>query len=126
MVALIAIAAVVAAGGANAARSSSSASSLVGKWKGHLGASGKRTLSFQVSINSNQRSGTWRISSSCSGTLRLDDISDGYHHYYREYGKDRGCGPPGVDCLRRTGAGVVDWFSNPQGIVSYDGTLRRA
>jgi hypothetical protein len=114
--------AVVIAGGASA---DSSATSLVGSWKGTLETPGDR-LSFQVKVSKGQRTGTWRTSSTCSGTLRLKNISDGYHHYYRVAGKDRGCAAPGVDCLKRQGAKVLDWFDESGGSnVSYVGKFRR-
>jgi hypothetical protein len=113
--------AVVLTGGASAAPS---AVSLVGKWKGQLETPGDR-VSFQVSVNKGQRTGTWRTSSTCSGTLRLKNISDGYHHYYRVAGKNRGCAPPGVDCLKRQGAKVLDWFDESNSDISYVGTFRR-
>ena len=43
-------------------------------------------------------------------TLRLKDISSGYHHYYRVAGANAGCAALGVDCLKRVGAQMVDEF----------------
>jgi hypothetical protein len=120
--ALFVTGAVVITGGASAAGSSTS---LVGSWKGQLETPGDR-VSFQVKVNKGQRTGTWRTSSTCSGTLRLKNISDGYHHYYRDAGKNRGCAAPGVDCLKRQGAKVLDWFDESGGgNISYVGTFRR-
>jgi hypothetical protein len=127
---LAAIAALVTigiAGGAvlltGSASASASSTSLVGKWKGSLESSGYK-VRFQVSVNRNQKSGTWRLTSTCGGTLKLKDISDGYHHYYRLGG--RGCSAAGVDCLKRAGSGVLDWFDENTGNISYVGTLRRS
>jgi hypothetical protein len=120
LAACVAAAVIVLAGSASAA----SGSSIVGKWKGYLTTPGQR-MPFQVSVSRNERSGTWRVSQTCSGTLRLKDISGGYHHYYRVSGKDRGCAPAGIDCLKREGSGMLDWFNESTGDVSFDGTLRR-
>lgn len=63
-----------------------------------------------VVVYRGERAGTWRIGSRCPGTLRLKDISDGYHHYYRVAGSNAGCAPLGIDCLKRAGAQMVDVF----------------
>ena len=54
--------------------------------------------------------GTWRIGLRCAGTLRLKDISSGYHHYYRVAGANAACAALGVDCLKRVGAQMLDVF----------------
>jgi hypothetical protein len=54
--------------------------------------------------------GTWRIGLRCAGTLRLKDISGGYHHYYRVAGANAGCAALGIDCLERAGSQIVDVF----------------
>jgi hypothetical protein len=106
--------------------SASAGGSLVGKWKGYLtGYSGQR-ISLQVTVNHNERAGTWRTGPTCSGTLRLKNISDGYHHYYRVAGKNAGCAPVGIDCLKRLGSGLYDTFSpSSNWNISDNGTLRR-
>ena len=46
----------------------------------------------------------------CAGTVRLKDISIGYHHYYRVAGANAAFAALGVDCLKRVGAQMVDVF----------------
>lgn len=90
-----------------------SARSIVGTWSGHIarfpgrGASGHR---FMIVVARGERKGTWRIGLRCAGTLRLKDVSSGYHHYYRMAGRNGGCAALGVDCLKRVGAQMVDVF----------------
>ena len=105
-----------------------SARSIVGTWRGHItpfpgkGASRQR---FTIVVARGERAGTWRIGLRCAGTLRLKNISYGYHHYYRVAGANAGCAALGVDCLKRVGARIVDVFvpdSGPDDSV----TLRRA
>lgn len=104
------------------------ATSIVGTWSGHLrpppGSHAARER-FMVVIDAGERRGTWRTSSTCAGTLRLKDISFGYHHYYRVAGAHPGCAAPGVDCLKRSGAQMVDVFVPNAGGRNIDGTFRR-
>jgi hypothetical protein len=105
-----------------------SAGSIVGTWSGHLtpppGTHASRQR-FIVVIDPGERRGTWRTSSTCAGTLRLKDISYGYHHYYRVAGAHPGCAAPGIDCLKRSGARMVDAFVPNAGGSDIDGTFRR-
>ena len=104
------------------------ATSIVGTWSGHLtpppGTQASRQR-FMVVIDPGERRGTWRTSSTCAGTLRLKDISYGYHHYYRVAGAHPGCAAPGIDCLKRSGAQMVDVFVSNAGGRDIDGTFRR-
>ena len=105
-----------------------SARSIVGTWSGHLtpppGTHASRQR-FMVVIDPGERRGTWRTSSTCAGTLRLKDVSYGYHHYYRVAGAHPGCAAPGIDCLKRSGARMVDVFVPNAGGSDIDGTFRR-
>ena len=105
-----------------------SAGSIVGTWSGHLtpppGSHASRQR-FTVVIDPGERRGTWRTTSTCAGTLRLKDISYGYHHYYRVAGAHPGCAAPGIDCLKRSGAQMVDAFVPNAGGPDIDGTFRR-
>lgn len=104
------------------------AGSMVGTWSGYLlpprGTHAARQR-FMVVIDPGERRGTWRTSSTCAGTLRLKDISNGYHHYYRVAGAHPGCVAPGIDCLKRSGAQMVDVFVPNAGGRDIDGTFRR-
>lgn len=121
----------VAAGGVLAGATSVSAApptSIVGTWIGHLTQSPAGHTSrgeFIVGVDRGERAGTWRIGSSCTGTLRLKDISNGYHHYYRVRGANSRCAPAGIDCLKRVGADMVDEFVSNSGTANSTVTFRR-
>ena len=90
-----------------------SARSIVGTWSAHITpfpGSGAPRQRFTIVVARGERAGTWRIGLRCAGTLRLKDISSGYHHYYRVAGANAGCAARGVDCLKRVGAQMVDLF----------------
>jgi hypothetical protein len=100
------------------------AGSIVGTWSGYItpfpgkGASRQRLM---IVVARGEQRGTWRIGSHCAGTLRLKDISYGYHHFYRVAGANGGCAALGVDCLKRLGAQMADAFvpnSGPQDNVN--------
>ncbi len=119
-----AAAALVLAGPIGAAQSTS----IVGTWSGYLTPASGSHASRQrltVVVDRGERAGTWRISARCAGTLRLDDISNGFHHYYRVAGAHPNCAPLGVDCLKRVGARIVDWFVSNSGTANSDGAFRR-
>lgn len=105
-----------------------SATSIVGTWSGHLtpppGTHASRQR-FMVMIARGERRGTWRTTSTCAGTLRLKDISYGYHHYYRVAGARDRCAALGIDCLKRSGAQMVDVFVPNAGGGDIDGAFRR-
>ena len=110
------------------ASASVSATSIVGTWSGHLtrpAGSHASPQHFVIVIAPGERRGTWRTSSTCAGTLRLKDISYGWHHYYRVAGAHPGCAAPGVDCLQRSGARMIDAFVPNAGGPDIDGTFRR-
>ncbi len=90
-----------------------SARSIVGTWSGYITpfpGSGASRQRFMIVVGRGERRGTWRIGLRCAGTLRLKDISSGYHHYYRVGGASDACAALGVDCLKRVGAQMVDVF----------------
>lgn len=90
-----------------------SARSIVGTWRGDITpspATGASPQRFTIVVARGERSGWWRIGLRCTGTLRLKDISAGYHHYYRVAGTNPKCATLGVDCLKRDGAQMFDWF----------------
>jgi len=94
------------------------ARSIVGTWRGYITpfpGSGASRQRFVIVVARGERAGRWRIGSRCAGTLRLKDISSGYHHYYRVAGANPGCTALGVDCLKRDGAQMFDWFDADSG-----------
>lgn len=122
--ALLAAGALAVAGPAGAA----APTSIVGTWSGQLTSSSGGLASarrFTFVVYPGERRGTWQTSSTCAGTLRLKNISDGYHHFYRVAGAHRGCVAPGVDCLRRDGARMDDEFTSNSGKADASGTFRR-
>jgi hypothetical protein len=102
--------------------------SIIGTWSGYLtpaaGSHASRQR-FTVVVDRGERAGTWRISARCSGTLRLDNISNGFHHYHRVAGAHPGCAPLGVDCLKRDGSRIVDWFVSTSGTANSNGGFSR-
>jgi hypothetical protein len=66
------------------------------------------------------------VSASCHGALKLESISNGYHHYRRELAAGSICGGGDIDCLKRVGADVYDAVTSHRG-GRYDesGTLHR-
>jgi hypothetical protein len=104
------------------------ATSIVGTWSGFLTPASGSHASRQrltVVVDRGERAGTWRISARCAGTLRLDDISNGFHHYHRVAGAHPSCAPLGVDCLKRDGSRIVDWFVSNSGTANGNGAFRR-
>jgi hypothetical protein len=105
-----------------------SPTSIVGSWSGQLkplGTSRAPRRHFSFVVYRGERNGRWRAGPQCAGTLRLKDISNGYHHYYRVAGKNPGCAAPGVDCLKRAGAQMVDVFVSNSGTKNTTGDFRR-
>jgi hypothetical protein len=100
---------------------------IVGTWSGDLTPSkGSDAASqpFVAWVNRSETAGWWRTGPRCGGTLRLKDISDGFHHYYR-LGGDAGCAPPGIDCFKRDGARMMDVFVSSSGKENSTGDFRR-
>jgi hypothetical protein len=91
---------------------------IVGQWSGMMRpntGSKARTHRLTVVVFSGERAGAWRVSAGCRGTLRLKDISDGYHHYTEIPAPGTSCAGGGVDCLMRVGAHVLDEFVSRPG-----------
>jgi hypothetical protein len=110
---------------------SSKGGALTGTWSGYLnrayGASNQvKRHRLTIVVNASERGGSWKISNSCRGPLKLQSISGGFHHYTEDLARGATCAGGGVDCLERSGAAVYDEFQSAPGTeyVS-DGTLRR-
>ena len=104
--------------------------SITGTWSGTMRSAGSgshaRVHHLTVTINRRETAGTWVIGPKCRGTLRLKDISNGYHHYTEIAAPGTSCRGGGVDCLERVGAVVQDVFvSRPGTSLDSDGTLHR-
>jgi len=91
----------------------SSGGALTGTWSGSISRSlsgtGQRRH-LEVVINANERGGSWKVSASCRGPLKLQSISDGFHHYLEKLARGSTCLGGGVDCLERAGAELYDEF----------------
>jgi hypothetical protein len=95
---------------------------LVGTWSGTLESSGEQ---LTLTVAPRERSGTWKLSPTCYGTLALESISGGYHHYNRIASPDASCTAGGVDCLWREGSSqVLDLYVPAEGAES-SGLLTR-
>ncbi len=102
---------------------------LTGTWSGyivsHAGGHAKRRH-IVIVVNARETGGSWKLTSTCQGPLRLDSISNGYHHYIRKPAIGAACAGGDVDCLKRAGANMYDAVTSHLG-GEYDasGTLHR-
>ncbi len=95
---------------------------LVGTWSGTLESSGEQ---LTLTISPREQSGTWSLSPTCYGTLALESISGGYHHYNRIASPAASCTSGGVDCVWREGSKqVLDLYVPAEGAES-SGLLTR-
>ena len=122
VVALAVLVGVTAAGGSAA----SEAGALSGTWTGVLHGSvpGSPRERIVLAVNARETAGTWSVSATCHGTLTLDSISGGYHHYRRRVASGTSCLGGDVDCLMRVGARLYDSVTPRPGGVALNGTLR--
>ena len=108
---------------------SSHSGPLTGTWSGFMRQGSGSTAPrhhLRLVVNASERGGSWRISARCLGSLRLKNISNGYHHYIEVLAPGATCRGGGIDCLKRVGAGLYDTFQSPPGTkYDNDGTLRR-
>jgi hypothetical protein len=99
-----------------AAASAASPTWIFGTWSGTLQpTSGSQAQPEQLTVHVRlgEQTGTWSINSSCYGTLTLQSISNGFHHYNRIAAQGTTCATGnagGVDCLMRTGSQVLDEY----------------
>lgn len=124
---LLVIAALLAGMTATASTAQSARSAhgpLTGKWTGVL-TDGTQTERITFTVNGKQNAGTWKVDASCHGTLTLDSISGGSHHFLRHISSDSTCAGGDIDCLSRTGKKVFDNVTPRQGGWSRSGTLHR-
>jgi hypothetical protein len=97
---------------------------LSGTWSGYITGGGPRQH-IVVVVNAKQTGGRWKLGATCYGSLTLDSISNGYHHYRRKRGHGATCSGGDVDCLKRVGANVYDAVSSRLGgEYNSHGTLR--
>ena len=126
---LLAIAAAFAATSAPALSSTAHGGSLSGTWTGVIAGnpgSGVGRQHIRITVNATETAGSWTIGSACHGPLKLDSISNGYHHYLRRLARGSTCKAGDIDCLKRVGANAYDAVTSRKG-GEYDmsGTLHR-
>lgn len=102
---------------------------LSGTWSGVIAGNpgtGIGRQHIRITVNASQSGGSWSLGSACHGELKLDSISNGYHHYLRKRARGSTCQGGDIDCLKRVGATVYDAVTSHRG-GQYDmsGTLRR-
>ena len=99
---------------------------LTGMWSGVIAGGGARQH-IVIVVNAGETAGSWKLGATCYGPLKLDSISNGYHHFVRKRGRGARCSGGDIDCLKRAGANVYDAVtSRPGGGYDVSGTLHRA
>lgn len=120
--------AAIGASGSSPARATARGGVLTGTWSGVLSgtvAGMTRHERIRIVVDARETGGSWRVSASCHGTLTLDSISNGYHHYRRRLAAGSTCAGGDVDCLEREGPNVADWVTPRPNGWARNGTLRR-
>jgi len=97
---------------------------LTGTWRGVL-TDGTQKEHITITVNGRETAGTWKVSASCSGTLKLDSISNGYHHFRRHVASGSTCPGGDIDCLQRDGAKIEDSVTKRPDGWSRSGELHR-
>jgi len=134
VIAAVLVGATVAAGFAatpSTARATrvSRSGALTGTWTGTLSGSAGGSIRRErilIVVNAHENAGSWKVSPTCHGSLTLDSVSGGYHHYRRRVASGASCFGGDVDCLMRIGANVSDWVTPRPGGYALNGTLHRA
>jgi hypothetical protein len=130
---LLAVVGILAATAGGALSRSGHGGPLTGTWSGYIaGQSGGGVVRqhIRITVNARETGGSWRLSAACHGPLKLDSISNGYHHFRRELAPGSTCGGGGgagdIDCLKRAGADVYDAVTSHRGgQYGEGGTLHR-
>ena len=119
------VVAAICAGAASSAVAAAPGGPLAGTWAGVI--AGHPGYRMVIVVNAHETGGSWRVNAACLGTLKLQSISNGYHHYVRRLAAGATCAGGDVDCLKRTGAKVYDAVtSHLGGAWDSSGTLHRA
>jgi hypothetical protein len=101
---------------------------LSGTWRGTLSGSAYGSVRRErilIVVNARESAGRWKVSRTCHGSLSLDSVSGGYHHYRRRVASGASCLGGDIDCLMRVGANVSDWVTPRPGGYARNGTLHR-
>jgi hypothetical protein len=100
---------------------------LSGTWRGTLTGSADGSIRRErilIVVNASESAGRWKVSPTCHGSLTLDSVSNGYHHYRRRVASGASCLGGDIDCLMRVGANISGVTPRPGG-YALNGTLRR-
>jgi hypothetical protein len=120
------VAAIFVAGSASAVGSAPHPGPQTGTWSGYITGSYAGRHHILIVVNARETGGGWKMSNACHGSLALESISDGYHHYRRIPAHGSTCGAGFVDCLKRVGANLYDAVTSPKGGEwGSSGTLHR-
>jgi hypothetical protein len=101
---------------------------LSGTWKGTLSGSAGGSIRRErilIVVNARQNGGRWKVSTTCHGSLTLDSVSGGSHHYRQRVAAGASCPGGDIDCLWRTGANVYDSVTPRPGGYAFSGTMHR-
>jgi hypothetical protein len=124
----LAVAAAFAAAPLMARAGTSEREPLSGTWSGLItGQAGVvKQQRILIVMNARESGGTWRLGAGCYGSLKLDTISGGYHHYLRTPAPGATCAGGDIDCLKLAGRNLEDEVtSHLGGRWNSSGTLRR-
>ncbi|MBV8079596.1 MAG: hypothetical protein JO186_04380 [Actinobacteria bacterium] len=118
------VVAAICAGATSSALAGATGEPLAGTWTGVI--AGHPGYRMVIVVNARETGGSWRVSAACQGSLTLQSISNGYHHYLRKLASGATCAGGDVDCLKRTGVNLYDAVtSHLGGAWDTSGTLRR-
>jgi hypothetical protein len=101
---------------------------LTGTWTGTLSGSAGGSIRrerIRIVVNARESAGSWKVSPTCHGSLTLDSVSGGYHHYRRRVASDASCLGGDIDCLKRVGLNIEDLVTPRPGGYALNGTLHR-
>jgi hypothetical protein len=125
---IVAVLAGATAAAGSAATSRATSGPLTGTWRGTLTGTRNGTTQHEritITINGRQTGGTWKVSASCHGSLTLDSISGGSHHFRRHRSSGSTCAGGDIDCLWPEGTTVYDNVTPRPGGWARNGTLHR-
>jgi hypothetical protein len=101
---------------------------LSGTWTGTLSGTDHGSIRRErilIVVNARESAGRWKVNPTCHGSLTLDSVSGGYHHYRRHVASGASCLGGDIDCLERTGAKISDSVTPRPGGYARNGTLHR-
>jgi hypothetical protein len=101
---------------------------LTGTWRGTLSGSAHGSIRRErilIVVNAHESAGRWKVSPTCHGSLTLDSVSGGYHHYRRRVASGASCLGGDIDCLMRIGPNISDSVTPRPGGYARNGTLHR-